>query len=353
MSVKPVDLSSLDSSAFLKNLVSCHTKRGVEELLQTLPIADEQGYQFNADDPEESWIEGQLHWYPIGGKRGNAGQIALAKRPINPIAERLVNGMEAIIEMHRQQELKEKPLALPPTSPRDAVKRYFKLPPLDDLPDATKQVREDARALARKLLLSLHWHKPAREFALTIRDQGIGQAPGRVHKTLLSLGASDKGDKPYLIGVFGQGGSSTYAASKYSWVVSRRVTDFLQGSQDGVGFSIVKHIYPKGRRDHYFAYLAAHPDGRVPHLPISAAQAIGLNHGSWFGHVDYDFGQSRSSITRGLYQALNHVLYNPMLPFDTDISGTKATIYGNGYRLSNLADERKDLDKKFEQLVLI
>lgn len=62
-----------------------------------------------------------MHWYPIGGKRGNAGQIALAKRPINPLAERLVNAMEAVIEMHRQRELKDQPLALPPGSPRLAV----------------------------------------------------------------------------------------------------------------------------------------------------------------------------------------------------------------------------------------
>lgn len=351
--MKPVDLSSIDSASFLKKLVAAYTKRSVEELLHSLPMADEQNYLFNAEEPEDGWVEGRLHWYPIGRKRGNAGQIALAKRPINPIAERLVNGMEALIEMHRQRELRKNALALPPSSPREAVKRYFGLPPLDELPDASKAVRDDAREMARQLLLDLHWNKQAREFALTIRDRGIGQAPGRIHKTLLSLGASDKGDKQYLIGVFGQGGSSTYAASKYSWVVSRRVADFLQGEQDGVGFSIVKHIYPKGRRDHYFAYLAAHPDGRVPQLPASAAQAIGLEHGSWFGHVDYDFGQSRSAITRGLYQALNHVLYNPMLPFDTDISGTKATIYGNGYRLSNLKDEKKDLDKRFEQQVLI
>jgi len=351
--VKSVDLSNIDAAAFIKKLVASQTKRSVDELLRLLPIADEQGYLFDADNPKEGWKDGLLHWYPIGAKRGNAGQIALAKRPINPIAERLVNGMEAIIEMRRQQELKETPSAPPPPSPRAAVERYFELPALDELPDAPKAVRAKAREMARQLLLNLHWNKQQREFALTIRDHGIGQAPGRIHKTLLSLGASDKGDKPYLIGVFGQGGSSTYAASKYSWIVSRRVTDFLQGEQDGVGFSIVKHIYPKGRRDHYFAYLAAHPDGSVPCLPVSAAQAIDLKHGSWFGHVDYDFGQSSSAITRGLYQALNHVLYNPMLPFDTNISGTEATIYGNGYRLSNLEDERKDLDKKFEQQVLV
>jgi hypothetical protein len=350
--VKPVDLAGIDSASFLKKLVASYTKRSIEELLRGLPIADEHSYEFNASNPERGWTEGRLHWYPIGAKRGNAGQIALAKRPINPIAERLINGMEAIIELRRQEELKKSPDAPAPSSPREAVKRYFGLPPLDEVPDASKEIREQARNIARLLLLSLQWNKQAREFALTIRDQGIGQAPGRIHKTLLSLGESDKGDKPYLIGVFGQGGSSTYAASKYSWIVSRRKVDLLEDEMDSIGFSIVKHIYPKGRRDHYFAYLAAHPDGRVPRLPVLAAQANGFEHGSWFGHVDYDFGQSQSAITRGLYQALNHVLYNPVLPFDTNVSGTVATIYGNGYRLSNLNDERKDLDKRFEQRVI-
>ncbi len=181
-----------------------------------------------------------------------------------------------------------------------------------------------------------------------IRDAGIGQPPSRMHKTLLSLGSSDKGDKPYLIGVFGQGGSSTYAASKYSWVVTRREPDLLGGEADGVSWTVVKEVFPRGRRDPYFAYLAAHPDGRVPALPTTVADVIGLKQGSWFAHIAYDFGQSGSAITRNMYQALNHILNNPVLPFDTDIAGTKATIYGNGYRLSNLEPERKDLDKSFD-----
>ncbi len=104
--MKPVDLADIDSASFLKKLVACRTKDSVDELLRGLPIADEQEYKFDADNPERGWTEGRLHWYPIGGRRGNAGQIALAKRPINPIAERLINGMEPIIEMMRQEELK-------------------------------------------------------------------------------------------------------------------------------------------------------------------------------------------------------------------------------------------------------
>jgi hypothetical protein len=232
------------------------------------------------------------------------------------------------------------------------VLRYFDLPPLDQLPLSQKKIkgmtlREYAREFARLLLLELKYDKRLKEFALSVRDHGVGQAPARMHKTLLSLGSSDKGDKPYLIGVFGQGGSSTYAASRYSWVVSRRAPDLLDGLEDGIGWTVVRHVIPKGRRDPYFAYLAAHPDGRVPSLPPAVADALDFEHGSQFCHIGYDFGSSASAITRNLYQALNHVLYNPVLPFDTDVAGTKATVYGNSYRLSNAGAERKDLDKTF------
>ena len=76
---------------------------------------------------------------------------------------------------------------------------------------------------------SLNYDKPSKEFAVFIEDDGIGQTPIRMHETLLSLGSSDKGDKPYLIGLFGQGGSSTYATSEYSWCVSRRAAKLLDG----------------------------------------------------------------------------------------------------------------------------
>src|SRR5690242_6929539 len=165
--VKPVDLSGLEGVAFLSKLVQCHTKQAVDAVLKLLPIADEQTYQFRGDKPEEGWTEGKLHWFPIGAKRGNAGQIALAKRPINPIAERTINGMEAIIELLRQQELRADPTAPDPASPRLAVARYFGLPPLDELPDSTKAVREIAREIARQLNLDLHWNKAAREFTIT------------------------------------------------------------------------------------------------------------------------------------------------------------------------------------------
>jgi hypothetical protein len=345
-----------DQKKFLLRLTTTLTSAGVEALLSELPVVPDDQYLYQEDAPTQGWVEGKLHWVPIGRKRGNAGQVALAKRAVAPIAERLINGMEAIVELHRRRAKAGANECPPPQSPRAAVERYFSLPPLDLLPSADRGTRDAARELAKNLLLRLETHKGLKgqksEFSLQIRDKGIGQSPSKIHSSLLSLGSSDKGDKPYLIGVFGQGGSSTYRASEYSWVVSKRADDLSDGD-DGVGWTIVKHIHPKGRRDHYYAYLAIDAEGRVPQLKANSASAIGLKHGTWFCHVKYDFGPSGSAITRSLFQQLNHVLYNPVYPFETEIAGTRAPVYGNGYRLSNMKSEVKDLDKTFTNRIAL
>ena len=120
-----------------------------------------------------------------------------------------------------------------------------------------------ARELAKRLRVKVNHDKASKEFAVFIEDDGIGQTPSRMHETLLSLGSSDKGDKPYLIGLFGQGGPSTYATSEYSWCVSRRDARLLDGKPDGVGWTVVKEMFPKNRRDPFYAYLAASPSGEV------------------------------------------------------------------------------------------
>src|SRR5438445_343874 len=71
----------------------------------------------------------------------HTGRIKLAGAPENPIAERTINAMEALVEMERHRELKTRPGTLAPQSPREAVKRYFDLPPLDVLPRWPQPIR--------------------------------------------------------------------------------------------------------------------------------------------------------------------------------------------------------------------
>jgi hypothetical protein len=357
--IKPYQVS--DPARFIQSAAAVTSTKAMREMLLSLPIVGENEYVYDESDPERGWRPGHLHWYPVGKERGNAGRIQHAGSPENPIAERTINAMEAVIEMARQRELKVDPGTPPPQNPREAVLRYFELPPLDALPQWEKPIRgkkayDYARELSRLIRVRLVRELRPVELAVMIDDDGIGQPPQRMHSTLLSLGRSDKPDKPYLIGVFGQGGSSAYAASDSSWLMSRRVSDLLDGAEDGVGWTAVKRIIPTGRRDVYWAYLAAHPDGRVLALPPASGNAIGFAHGTRIAHLKYDFGP-RTEPQRNLYQALNHLLFKPVLPYEIYTKGkdkktgkeTPDPRWGNGYRLSLLKDdeERLALDKLF------
>jgi hypothetical protein len=332
--------SILESPDLLLTLLSAKTTAAVETLLRELPLVNETAYVWTDVEPADGWQPGKLHWIPVGRDRGNAGRVQLAGDPYNPSAERLINGMEAIIELARQRELLDNPSAPAPQSPREAVERYFRLPRLDLIPrtkdnDARKALHERLREMRRQLVMRLDFDKKSKQFCVEIRDHGIGQAPERVHQTLLSLGRTDKADKPYLIGVFGQGGSSTYFSSQYSIVISRRVSKLLDGKANGIGWTIVKKIAPKGRRDPYYAYLAALPDGRVPAIEFSGAIASQFEPGTMFRHIAYDFGRQGSAVAMTLFYALNHVLFSPVLPYDLYALKDKPDpMHGTAYRLA-------------------
>jgi hypothetical protein len=342
-----------NQDAFLAQALDATNTKAIRDLLSGLPIVPENEYVFSKHDPERGWRAGHFHWFPVGRERGNAGRIKLAGSPENPIAERTINAHEALIELERLRELKTSPGTLPPQSPREAVRRYFDLPPLDAIPGWPQPIRglkasDYARTLAARVRVKLIRSTKPVEYAVIIEDEGLGQTAQRMHATLLSLGESDKPDKPYLIGVFGQGGSSAYAASEYSWIVTRRAPDVLDGVEDSLGWTVIKRITPAGQRDQYWAYLAAHPDGRVPAFSSVAANKNRVTHGTRIAHLRYNFGQTEPA--RTLYQSLNHLIFNPVLPYElyTGPDRKPDPMWGNSYRFSRLSHLQKlDLDKRF------
>ncbi|MBV8126713.1 MAG: hypothetical protein JO114_03500 [Planctomycetaceae bacterium] len=359
INVKATDIMKfVNAEKLLKATLTAITTQAVDALLAPLPIVPEPEYRFNPKSPSDTWQEGKLQWYPVGADRGNAGRIKLAGAPENPIGERIVNSIEAIIELARQMELQKDRNAPPPPSPREAVRRYFNLPPLDELPQHPNLMRGDKLGktvtdLANRIRVQMRQESKGKDYTVIVEDDGIGQRADRMHETLLSLGLSDKPDKPYLIGMFGQGGSSAFGASIYSWFVSRRAPELSDHEGGGIGWTVVRQVIPVGRRDVYWAYLAAHPDGRVPRLPESAAEANGIARGTRIGHVGYKFATSNQAY--GLYYSLNHLLFNPVLPyyvFTRGEDGRGDPMTGNAYRLSKLKRDKKDEDKRIENVTV-
>lgn len=331
----------MNATDLLTRLINARSSAQAEAIIATLPIVSPEQYQWvSADDRSGPWQDGKLHWVPVGRDRGNGGRIKLAGEPMNPLAERLINGMESLIELARLRELLKNSTAAMPANPRDAVLRYFGFPKLDAIERLDDDERKEKRALVDKvrknLSITLAFEKKSKEFAVTVRDHGMGQAPANIHKTLLSLGRTDKADKPYLIGVFGQGGSSAFSIAKYSIVVSRRAAEIRKPGDDaGAGWTIVREIQPKGRRDPYFAYLAMTEDGCVPHVDAMQAEKAGFVHGAHFCHIAYDFGSSNSAIARLMYQSLNHVLFNPVMPYELfALKDTPEPMMGTAQRLA-------------------
>lgn len=351
------------TQGLLSRVLDARSTAEVEAIMASLPIVPPEQYQWiSADERSGEWQNGKLHWVPVGRDRGNGGRIKLAGEPMNPLAERLVNGMEALIELARLRELLKNPAAVLPDNPRAAVLRYFGFPKLDSIERLDDDERKEKRALidkARKnLSITLDFEKKAKEFAVTIRDQGMGQTPVNMHKTLLSLGRTDKADKPYLIGVFGQGGSSAFSIAKYSIVVSRRAADIRTPHDNaGAGWTIVREIQPKGRRDPYYAYLAATEVGGVPQVDAAEADQAGFVQGAHFCHIAYDFGASDSAIARSMYQSLNHVLFNPVMPYELfALKDTPEPMLGTAQRLARrvrLYGRAAALDKSFANLPVI
>jgi hypothetical protein len=153
--------------------------------------------------------------------------------------------------------------------------------------------------------------------------------------------------------MWGQGGSSALAASKLCWIISRRAPQ-LGDAEDGVAWTVVRSMFPRGGgRRSYFAYLAATPTGEVPYIDAQAANTIGLKHGTRIGHLGFDLGNLDSA---KLYRALNHILPNPVLPYEiyTRTEPKPDPCWGIGYLLSQQHVAKKtDLDKQFNDLPVI
>jgi hypothetical protein len=140
----------------LVRLIGARSTTQVEAILATLPIVPPDQYQWvSAEERSAPWQNGKLHWVPVGMDRGNGGRIKLAGEPMNPLAERLVNGMEALIELARLRELLMNSTAPMPASPRDAVLRYFGFPKLDSIERMDEEERKKKRDLVANVRKNL------------------------------------------------------------------------------------------------------------------------------------------------------------------------------------------------------
>ncbi len=165
---------------------------------------------------------------PFGGRAINRGAIEVAADPAISAIERVTNEHDALLELEHQKH-GGKPEC---RSPREAADAWFGVPAKDGLAGLTPKQRQD---LAANAVVRLEAGEGWQSRILSALDRGIGIAPERMKDTILSLNESNKIQKHYLAGTYGQGGSSTLTFSSIVFIASR-----AYGS-DKIGFTVARY----------------------------------------------------------------------------------------------------------------
>ena len=278
-----------------------------------------------------SILEDDSRWIAVGGLRSNAGSIEASADEINPLVERIVNSIESVIELAAAEAKYE------PESASLAIQELFSVPE-----GATRSLDDStARSLGEQVVVTLRGDRNSP--TLVVRDKGIGIHPTDFVNTVVALGQSRKGEKPYLVGMYGQGGSSTFDKCEYTVIVSRRAPEHLAlGQRDSLGWTVVRRRL-QGRANVY-SYLVDPYNKGIQQIERKVHESLDFDHGTYIAHVGYRGlgGFATQQITNNAFYTLNYRLFDPLLPWTLKderrgMEGHRRTMRGIPHRAGQLS----------------
>ncbi len=261
---------------------------------------------------------------PVGGKKSNRGIIEISADPGRSLVERITNGIDAILESEHDKH-NGRPIC---KTPREASAAWLNIPS-DGLSDMTPQSR---RELSKKVTISIFPGEGKDSRILEIHDYGIGIPAEKMSQTILSLNESNKLQKHYLSGTYGQGGSSTFAVSGYTLIASRSSND------SGVCFTLIYFLDlpPDKYKTGHYVYLTI--EKKLPEIKLSIEE---FPIGTAIKHFGYDLSNYPSPVgPNSIYGLLNQTLFDPILPIwlDDQVHDYRRVIKGSRNALNGAAD---------------
>jgi len=268
---------------------------------------------------------------PIGHDN-NRGQIEVGTDPGKSVVERITNGIDAILELEH-----DKHRGIPEClNPREAALAWLNIPTkgLHTLSPAKR------RELASGILVTVEEGDDKHHRTISVKDSGLGLTADKMPSTILSLGESNKLQKLYLAGAFGQGGSSTFANCKYSLICSRLNSESPQNNK--VSFTIVFfEDLPADRFKHgHYVYITI--DNRLfeADVPLDA-----FNEGTLVRHYGYDLSNYGGALgPASMYGLLQRVLFDPVIPIflEDRVHNFRRVIKGVRNALNGAIDDQED-----------
>ena len=276
-----------------------------------------------------------ITWQPVGDSKMNLSRINIGTDPAAGVTERITNAIDGVLEKLWFENGCPDGIR----SPREAVEKWLGIKN-----GRLVNVEGDAelRKLGDNVRVIMKESGLARKPTVEIRDKGVGILAKDFKKTIVGLNESNKLDKFFLAGAYGQGGSTALAHSEYAIIISRRFS-MDESILHPVAFTIVRYNagdYNVEKQGYYEYIIDAAQDMPFQLDDITIEQ---FECGTLVRHVQMDVGKYYTGITNltdSFWYLTHHYLFDIVLP--VIISDTRSeryqienrTVSGNHRRLT-------------------
>ena len=205
-----------------------------------------------------------MHWKFLGNNSSNGSSINILKHGEKGLIERITNAIDAVIE---KQKISNNIVSATEASSiiKKAFPKYYENFSNLSKGEGFKVQTYDA---ANQVVLAANDATGTTKITFDIIDQGTGISGENFPKTILSLNAGNKlsREKAYLIGAFGQGGSTSLPFTYATIIISKYNGRYY--------FTVIKEVELSDYKNSCFVYLTV--DEQIPEARIT--EQIDIDH---------------------------------------------------------------------------
>lgn len=276
----------------------------------------------------------KVRWEDVGGRRNNLATINIGTDPAAGVTERITNAIDAVLEKQWKLEGENDGYG----SPRNATESWFNIES-GSLASIKNARDKRIETLAKNISVTLKDSGSDQRPTVEIRDHGIGLQSEQFRDSILSLNGSNKIGKLYLMGAYGQGGSTALSYNTYTLIVSKPF--FNESKKKTIAFTIVRINEGDLEKDkhEWYEYMVDKSTGFPFTIEVSDED---FAPGTLVRHILMDLDKYKGRITtpsNSLWYLAHNYLFDPIIPFTiSDQRGDRndnRTVTGNNRLLTH------------------
>ncbi len=307
----------------LSEILSIYKPEQLNDFLRKYTNTDLENKNIRLEDIDDNWS-------CVGDTKYNLSAINMLKDSGKGLIERITNGIDAVLEKQKEIHNIENP-----NTADDIVKIAF--PHYYENKQKIKNGeinRQNACEASDKVIVAINDSTRSNRPTIDVVDKGNGISGEKFADTILSIHKGNKSttDKNYLIGAFGQGGSTSLPFSFATIIISKK--------DDKVFFTIVKKCLFSDMKMDTYMYLT--PDGQISIVDVDNFKYksdyindfINSGSGTFVRMIDMDIPReyriNDASKPGMLGDYINTELYNVSLPIK--VIENRADFFENAHK---------------------